>query len=72
LLPAAILALVLIAAWRWDWVGALLFAVLGGIYAWKTLPAHPSWALTISLPLFVLAALYLANWILNRNPRPAR
>jgi hypothetical protein len=72
LLPAAVLALVLIAAWRWDWVGALLFAVLGGIYAWKTLPAHPSWTFTISLPLFVLAALFLANWILSRHPRPTR
>ncbi|MGA3262760.1 MAG: hypothetical protein ABSC47_01795 [Terracidiphilus sp.] len=63
LIPTAIVVAVLIAAWRWEWVGAVLFAALAALYAASVLPKHPDWVLTISAPLLVIAALFLVNWL---------
>jgi lysylphosphatidylglycerol synthetase-like protein (DUF2156 family) len=62
LVPAFIVLAVLALAWRWEWVGAAGFAAAGALYA-KTAWRHPSWILTISVPLFVIAALFLVNWL---------
>src|SRR5579859_1447333 len=59
LIPAATVLLVLAAAWQWERVGALLFALLAGIYAYQVLPMHPSWAAAISGPLVAIAALFM-------------
>jgi hypothetical protein len=67
----AMVAAVLVLAWRWEWVGTLLFAGLGMHYLRHNL-RHPNWILVISGPLFLIAALFLINW-LNRaqlHPRP--
>jgi hypothetical protein len=67
----AMVAAVLVLAWRWEWVGTVLFTVLGTYY-WLTMGRHPNWILVISGPLFLIAALFLINW-LNRaqlHPRP--
>ena len=61
LVPAAIVVVVLVIAWRWEWIGASAFFSLGFLYliaAWR----HPNWVLTISGPLFLIAALYFADW----------
>ena len=61
LIPTAIIVAVLIIAWRWEWVGAALFTVAGLWYLISN-RAHPNWIVTISGPLFLIAALFLANW----------
>jgi hypothetical protein len=62
LIPAAGIAVVLALAWRWDWLGTLLFAGLGLFYLRNNL-RHPNWILVISGPLFLLAALFLISWV---------
>jgi len=69
LVPAAIVAAVLLVAWRWEWAGAVLFAAAAVIYAWRFLPRHWNWVLMISLPLLVIAGLFLANWLLRSQLR---
>jgi lysylphosphatidylglycerol synthetase-like protein (DUF2156 family) len=63
LIPSAIIVAVLVAAWRWEWIGAGLFTLVAVFYAWQVLPRHVDWAATISLPLLVMAALFLVNWV---------
>lgn len=72
IVPAVIVVAVLIAAWRWEWIGAVLFASIAAIYAWSVLPGHVSWVLTIDLPLLAIAALFLVNWIERAQLGPAR
>jgi hypothetical protein len=62
LIPTAIVAAVLVVAWRWEWVGAVLFAATGVFYM-ATALQHPDWALIISGPLFLIAVLFLINWL---------
>ena len=47
LIPTAVIVAVLIVAWRWEWVGAAIFATLAGCYMVMVLPRHPSWVLGI-------------------------
>ena len=60
--PAGIVLAVLLAAWRWEWLGTAAFAGLGLLYAIKN-SRHPDWILVISGPLFVIAALFLISWL---------
>jgi hypothetical protein len=70
LVPVYVVFIVLAFAWRWEWVGAVFFAGLGLLYivwGWGMFP----WIayLTISGPLFLLAALFLLNWIYRKELR---
>ena len=76
LLPTMILLVGLAIAWRWEWVGTVLYAGLGVLYlawAWGRFP----WSVYIIMtgPLFLLAALFLVNWLrhdeLRASPSPA-
>jgi hypothetical protein len=71
LIPAALIVAALIAAWRWEWIGAGLFALLAAFYAWQVVPRHISWLVTIDVPLLLIAALFLANWIERAKLRAA-
>ena len=62
LIPAAIILLVLAFAWHWEWVGTVVFAGLG-IFYWLRNLRHPNWIVVISGPLFLIAALFLVNWV---------
>jgi hypothetical protein len=63
LIPTALVAIALIVAWRWEWVGAVLFFGLGvayivsmwGRFGWDT------YAL-IAGPAFLMGLLFLLNW----------
>jgi hypothetical protein len=59
--PAAVL-LVLALAWKWEWVGTLAFTALGVLYAFSVY-GRLDWILIISGPMFLLAALFLVNWL---------
>lgn len=71
LIPVAVVGAILIIAWRWEWVGAGLFALVALQYALKVLPRHVDWALTIAAPLLLIAALFLTNWIERAKLRSA-
>jgi lysylphosphatidylglycerol synthetase-like protein (DUF2156 family) len=70
LIPTAILLVVLALAWRWEWIGAILFAALGvayiimagGKFEWATY-------LLISGPLFLIGALFLVSWLFRKELR---
>jgi len=63
LIPVAVYAVILVLAWRWEWIGAVLFAALGAVYV-ATMGRHRlDWNLTIAGPLFLLAVLFLAGWL---------
>jgi lysylphosphatidylglycerol synthetase-like protein (DUF2156 family) len=62
LVPTAIVLAVLALAWHWEWIGAAGFGSAGLLYA-ATAWRHPSWVLTISGPLFLIAALFLVSWL---------
>lgn len=60
----AVVAGILMLAWRWEWIGASLFTVAAVLYLRMALNRnHPDWALVISGPLVVVAGLFLANWL---------
>jgi hypothetical protein len=63
LIPTGILLVVLMLAWRWEWIGGILFPGLGIWYlvmAWGKF--HWSVYLTISGPLILVGILFLINW----------
>ncbi len=69
LIPTFVLIAVLVLAWRWEWIGAALYAAAGILYVIWALerPIRPAikltWILAIAEPAFVIAALFLANWM---------
>jgi hypothetical protein len=70
LIPTAIVLVVLAVAWRWEWIGAVLFAALGiwyivmawGKFDWITY-------LLIAGPCFLIGALFLVNWLTRAELR---
>src|ERR1035437_8387888 len=71
LLPAVVVVTFLVIAWRWEWVGATLFAATAAAYAIWALPKHLSWACGIAGPLLVIAGLFLVNWFKRSELRRA-
>jgi len=70
LIPTGIILISLAVAWRWEWIGALLFVALGVWYvimAWGKF----DWItyLLIAGPLFLLGALFLLNWLYRAELR---
>ncbi len=63
LIPAALVSAVLAVAWRYEWVGAILFALAAAFYAWRVLPQHLDWAFLIAGPLLAIAGLFFLNWV---------
>ena len=72
LVPTGLVLLALAVAWRWEWVGAVVFAGLGVWYlvmAWGKFEVGTY--LVIAGPLFVIGALFLVNWFLRTELRPS-
>ncbi len=64
LIPTWIVLAVLAISWRWERIGALLFACLGTWYLISTWGRmHWSSYLVISGPLFLVGAMFLIDWI---------
>ena len=78
LIPVFVLIAALILAWQWAWIGAVLYATAGLLYVvWvgsMSRPVPPAmrliWILTIAGPAFVIAGLFLANWLKRGELRP--
>jgi len=63
LVPTYLVVIALVLAWRWEWIGAVLFIGLGIFYIIWTWGKFP-WVtyVTISGPLFLVGFLFLVNW----------
>ena len=75
LVPVYIVVIALVVAWRWEWVGAVLFNALALLYVammWGRFPLATY--LCISGPLVFVGDLFLFNWIykaqLRTRPSP--
>ena len=66
LIPVYILVGGLILAWRWPWIGAVLYFTLAILYVILT-GGRMHWGayVGISLPLIVISVLWFVNWILR-------
>lgn len=64
LIPTYVIVTMLIIAWRWEGIGAVLFIVLPLIYL--VMSRGESWLL--SLPLFVVGILFLLSRIYGAQP----
>jgi hypothetical protein len=69
-IPSMILGLVVFAAWRREWIGALVCVALAlawVAWAWQRfpLPTYLVTYLAIPGPLIIIAALYAVNWRLR-------
>ena len=64
LIPTALLVVGLIVAWRWEWVGALLFLCLGVAFVAST-RGRADWRTYafIAGPPLLLGLLFLLNWL---------
>ena len=70
LIPSLVLIGALAIAWRWEWVGAVIYAAAGMLYVLTLLPRSVPplpiklrWIATIALPAFVIGLLFLVNWL---------
>jgi len=72
LIPTAVVLAALAVAWRYEWIGAILFpllAILHLVTAWGRL--HWSAYVVIEAPLLLLGALFLVNWLNRATLRPS-
>jgi hypothetical protein len=70
LIPVYIVVIALGIAWRWEWVGAILFIALALFYlVWSWERFHWSAYLAISGPLVLIGVLFLFNWIYRAQMR---
>lgn len=78
LIPSFVLLVGLILAWRWEWIGAALFAAAGTFYVVTVVPLRMpaamklNWILIIAGPAFLVAATFLANWLKRGELRAGR
>jgi len=72
LIPTGILLVILLLAWRWEWIGGILFPGFGILYvvtAWGRV--HWSAYLVISGPLILDGVFFLVNWRYRKALRSA-
>jgi len=66
-IPVFVLLIVLLIAWRYEWVGGVVFILAGLLYIAMTLMNQPwyialSWSMTIALPAFIIGIMFFLNW----------
>lgn len=72
LIPSITLLIILLIAWKYEKVGGIIFMILGIVFtfAFDTYE-HAITFLTISLPLIVVGALFLASYYWHKKRQPA-
>jgi hypothetical protein len=63
LIPTIVIVMALIVAWRWEGLGAILFAALAVLYL--GISSGGSWV--ISGPLFLIGLLFGLNWTFRKQ-----
>jgi hypothetical protein len=69
LIPNFVLIVILIVAWKYEWVGTIAFTLVGIAYIimfWGRFPVATY--LIISGPLFFIAVLFWLNWANRKRP----
>lgn len=69
-IPSMLVLVILSAAWNREWLGAVIFPVLGLLYFLDNQTAHWSVHLAITLPLLVNGLLYLLAWNDRKKDHP--
>ncbi len=70
LIPTYIVVIALVIAWRWEWVGAVLFSALGVFYiVWFRGRFPLDTYLIMAGPLVLVGVLFLFNWIYRAQLR---
>jgi hypothetical protein len=80
LIPSFVLVALLILAWRWEWIGAAGYGAAALLYVgWVVTLQRPItaamravWIGTIAGPALLVAALFLANWLIRGDLRADR
>jgi hypothetical protein len=70
LVPTFLVIAVLVVAWRWEWVGAVVFTALAAIYVIPARGRLP-WVdcLVIAGPLVLAGVLFLFDWLYRAQLR---
>ena len=66
LLPAMVVLALVVAAWHWEWVGALGFIGLAAFYA-IAVGGRLDWVLAISGPLVLVGLFFAFSWWYRRG-----
>ena len=71
LLPALLVIIILLLSWRWEWIGGVIYSILGIayiVYGWGKF----DWTafIFISGPLFLLGILFLIAWYQKKQQAP--
>ena len=70
LVPVYIIVIALVIAWRWEWIGTILFIALALVYPIMSRGRfHWSAYVGISGPLVLIGVLFLLNWIYGTQER---
>jgi hypothetical protein len=68
LVPSLVIVVALAISWKWRWIGALLFAILGGMYLVMARGQFPiATFVVMSGPLFLIAVLLLLDGCIERD-----
>lgn len=70
LTPTAVVLLVLALSWRWEWIGGIMYPVLGILYLIAFEGQHWSAYLLIAGPLFLIGVLFWLNWLSRTELHP--
>jgi len=68
LIPSLALVVLILVAWRREWIGAVVFALLAGTYIAMNL-AHKQWIAAIAWPMVLISFFYLLAWIYSKKSR---
>jgi hypothetical protein len=67
LLPSIVLTIILILAWKWEWIGGVLYLIAGFVLWVKTEPSSGlAWFLLVGMP-FLLGVLFTLGWITKKD-----
>jgi len=70
IIPSLVLVVALVLAWRWEWIGTVLFAGFGILYLANARGVSPMlyYVIFAGIP-FLVAILFLVGWIARKQIR---
>ena len=66
LIPAFLVLVVVIIAWKWEYIGGPILILMALLYALKALN-HPDWILFISVPVAFVGGLFILGKFLRKQ-----
>jgi len=72
-IPAAILLVAIVLAWRWEWIGAVVLIAWAVLYCYMSFMRFPRFPASVYVGIaglpFVLGVLFLLNWLYRAELR---